>query len=81
MDDLKQIQHPAIQYRFLQNDQVDFLGISFSKKYQTKKTLYISDYIQQPQKKIQGRKIKNAQEIIFLSLLMNNFYIYRIRRI
>ena len=64
MDDLKQIQHPAIQYRFLQNDQVDFLGISFSKKYQTKKTLYISDYIQQPQKKIQGRKIKNAQEII-----------------
>ena len=25
MDDLKQIQHPAIQYRFLQNDQVDFL--------------------------------------------------------
>ena len=28
MDDLKQIQHQAIQYSFLQNDQVDFLGIS-----------------------------------------------------
>ena len=66
MDDLKQIQHPAIQYRFLQNDQVDFLGISFSKKYQTEKTLYISDYIQQPQKKIQGRKIKKCSRNHFI---------------
>ena len=64
MDDLKQIQHLAIQYRFLQNDQVDFLGISFSKKYQTKKTLYISDYIQKPKYKIQGKEIGNDQEII-----------------
>ena len=64
MDDLKQIQHPAIQYCFLQNDQVDFLGISFSKKYQTKKTLYISDYIQKPKYKIQGKEIGNDQEII-----------------
>ena len=41
MDDLKQIQHPAIQYRFLQNDQVDFLGISFSKKISNEKKHFI----------------------------------------
>ena len=29
MDDLKQIQHPAIQYHFLQNDQVDFRNLFF----------------------------------------------------
>ena len=40
MDDLKQIQHSAIQYRFT-NDQVDFRNL-FSKNIKRKKTLYIS---------------------------------------
>ena len=52
--DLQNIHHKEITYRFLQNDDVEFLGISPLKKYQTNKTLYISDYIQKPKYKIQG---------------------------
>ena len=62
--DLQNIHHKEITYRFLQNDDVEFLGISPLKKYQTNKTLYISDYIQKPKYKIQGKEIGNDQEII-----------------
>ena len=62
--DLQNIHHKEIMYRFLQNDDVEFLGISSLKKYQTNKTLYISDYIQMPKQKIQGKGIGNDQEII-----------------
>ena len=62
--DLQNIHHKEITYRFLQNDDVEFLGISSLKKYQTNKTLYISDYIQKPKHKIQGKGIGNDQEII-----------------
>ena len=63
-EDINQIYHQKIIYRFLQNDQIDFLGVSTSKKYHTEKTLYISDYIQKPKNKIQGKIIQNDQEII-----------------
>lgn len=62
--DLQNIHHKEITYRFLQNDDIEFLGVSLSKKYQTNKTLYISDYIQMPKQKIQGKGIENDQEII-----------------
>lgn len=62
--DLQGIHQKNITYRFLQNDDVEFLGVSLLEKYQTNKTLYISDYIQKPKQKIQGRMFKNDQEII-----------------
>lgn len=62
--DLQGIHQKDITYRFLQNDDVEFLGISLLEKYQTNKTLYISDYIQKPKQKIQGRMFKNDREII-----------------
>lgn len=62
--DLQGIHQKDITYRFLQNDDVEFLGVSLLEKYQTNKTLYISDYIQKPKQKIQGRMFKNDQEII-----------------
>lgn len=63
-NDLKKIKQNNIQYHFLQNDDIEFLGISLDKKYQEKRTLYISDYIQKPQQKIKGRRIQKEQEII-----------------
>ena len=62
--DLQGIHQKDITYRFLQNDDVEFLGVSLLEKYQTNKTLYISDYIQKPKQKIQGRMFKNDREII-----------------
>lgn len=62
--DLQGIHQKDITYRFLQNDDVEFLGISLLEKYQTNKTLYISDYIQKPKQKIQGRMFENDREII-----------------
>lgn len=62
--DLQGIHQKNITYRFLQNDDVEFLGVSLLEKYQTNKTLYISDYIQKPKQKIQGRMFKNDREII-----------------
>lgn len=64
LEDIAQIQHQDISYRFLQNNQIDFLGISTSKNYQTKKTLYISDYIQETKNKIEGKMIQTDQEVI-----------------
>lgn len=62
--DLQGIHQKDITYRFLQNDDVEFLGVSLLEKYQTNKTLYISDYIQKLKQKIQGRMFKNDREII-----------------
>lgn len=63
-EELEKIKHVDINYHFLQNDDIEFLGISSLKKYQAKNTLYISDYIQKPRGKIQGKKIMSDQEII-----------------
>lgn len=62
--DLQSIHHQEITYRFLQNDDVEFLGVSLLNTYKVNKTLYISDYIQKPKQEIRGRGIKNNQEII-----------------
>lgn len=63
-EELEKIKHTDINYHFLQNDDIEFLGISSLKKYRAKNTLYISDYIQKPQGKIQGKKMMSNQEIV-----------------
>lgn len=61
--DLQNIHHKEITYRFLQNDDVEFLGISPLKKYQTNKTLYISDYIQNQNIKYRGKRLEMIKKL------------------
>lgn len=70
--DLQNIHHKEIMYRFLQNDDVEFLGISSLKKYQTNKTLYISDYIQMPKQKYKEKELKMIKKLFLQDQLMNN---------
>lgn len=52
IDDLKIMDDEYINYHFLQNDNLEILGLSLNNDYKANDTLYISDYIQASNKKI-----------------------------
>ena len=52
INDLKELDDEYINYHFLQNDNIEILGLSLNDNYHASNTLYISDYIQASNRKL-----------------------------
>lgn len=85
INDLKEIDNKYINYHFLQNDDIEILGLSLNDNYQANKTLYISDYIQASNKElVNDRELilskSTYDELLYLtnkkSLLNKNINLY-----
>lgn len=85
INDLKEIDNKYINYHFLQNDDIEILGLSLNDNYQANKTLYISDYIQASNKElVNDRELilskSTYDELLYLtnkkSLLNENINLY-----
>lgn len=66
IDDLKKLQTHTITQRYLENSQVEMLGVSMLSQYQEQKTIYIGDCTQKITSNMlkKGRLYRNNKEIV-----------------
>lgn len=70
--DLQNIHHKEIMYRFLQNDDVEFLGISSLKKYKRIKHFIFLIIFKCQNKKYKEKELKMIKKLFLQDQLMNN---------